>query len=188
MLVLASQSPRRLDLLKQAGVTPDHVHPADIDEMRREDESPRELVQRLAVEKARAVKSHYDNAFVLGSDTVVALGHRVLDKPLDEGDALAFLSLLSGRRHMVLSGVALITPEGAERMRITATRVSFRHLSDDDIAAYLESGEWDGKAGGYAIQGRAAGFVKSINGSYTGVVGLPLAETLGLLKGNGYPV
>jgi len=186
MLVLASQSPRRLELLTQAGVQPDQVHPAHIDEMRGEQESPRELVLRLALEKARAVKPHYQDAFVLGSDTVVALGHRVLDKPLDEGDALAFLSLLSGRRHMVLSGVALITPEGAERVRVTATRVSFRHLSDADIAAYLDSGEWQGKAGGYAIQGRAAAFVKSINGSYTGVVGLPLAETLSLLKGNGY--
>lgn len=186
MLVLASQSPRRLELLAQAGIVPDHIHPADLDEARRDGESPRALAERLARDKAGAVAPHYPGAFVLGADTVVALGHRILEKPMDEGEALAFLTQLSGRRHQVLSGVALITPEGRITTRVSQTRVSFRPLSDGEITAYLDSGEWQGKAGGYGIQGKAAGFVKSINGSYTGVVGLPLAETLGLLKGNGF--
>jgi septum formation protein len=188
-LVLASESPRRLALLAQAGIVPAHVIPAAIDESVRKGEQPRAHALRLAVEKARAAQArHSAPAFILAADTVVACGRRILPKAENDDDVRACLTLLSGRRHQVMTAVALLTPEGQLRTRLALTRVSFRRLDDVTVAGYLESREGVGKAGGYAIQGRAEIFVKEISGSYSNVVGLPLALTVTLLQGCGAPV
>ena len=183
-LVLASQSPRRLALLGQVGIVPCEVAAADVDESAGKRELPRDLVLRLAEAKAAAVAQGRPDALVLGADTVVACGRRVLPKPADEAEARACLDLLSGRRHVVHGGVCAIAA-GRRHRRHVATRVAFKRLSAEEIDAYLESGEWRGKAGGYAIQGRAAAFVRFVNGSYSNVVGLPLYETVQLLRGLG---
>jgi septum formation protein len=183
-LVLASASPRRLDLLKQVGIVPAEIRPADLDETPFKNEKPKDLALRLAREKARAVVS--PDSFILAADTVVACGARVLPKAETIEQARACLDLLSGRRHRVYGGIALVTPDGKLVSRVVKTDVSFKHLSAAEKDAYLASGEWQGKAGGYAIQGFAAAFVKSINGSYSGVVGLSLYDTLQILKGNGF--
>jgi septum formation protein len=185
-LVLASESPRRLALLAQAGIVPAHVVPAAIDESVRKGEQPRIHALRLAVEKARAAQArHNAPAFILAADTVVACGRRILPKAETDDDVRACLTLLSGRRHQVMTAVALLTPEGQLRTRLALTRVSFRRLDEVTVAGYLESREGVGKAGGYAIQGRAEIFVKEISGSYSNVVGLPLALTVTLLQGCG---
>ena len=187
-LVLASESPRRLALLAQAGITPAHIVPAAIDERVRNDELPRAHALRLAQEKARAGEArHPSDAFILAADTVVACGRRILPKAENDDDVRACLRLLSGRRHQVMTAVALITPSGACRTKMALTRVSFLRLEDRAIKDYVDSREGLGKAGGYAIQGRAEIFVKEINGSYSNVVGLPLALTVALLKGAGFP-
>lgn len=185
-LILASASPRRLELLAQVGIEPDQVVPADIDETPHPRERPRDLAVRLASTKAEAVAASYPDDIVLAADTVVALGQRMLEKPADAQEARKFLEMLSGRRHRVISGVAVAAPDGRRNARTVVTQVRFRRLTNDDIAAYLDTGEWEGKAGGYAIQGAAAAFVPWINGSYTNVVGLPVCETLGMLRGLGY--
>ena len=185
-LVLASASPRRLDLLAQVGVAPDRVDPADIDETPLRDETPRRHALRLAVEKARAVASRSPGAIVLAADTVVAVGRRILPKAETPEQAAYCLKLLSGRNHKVLTGVAAIAPDGREASRLVETRVQFKHLSDQEQADYLAGGEWNGKAGGYGVQGVAGGFIIDLHGSYTSVVGLPLYETLNLLTGLGY--
>lgn len=185
-LILASASPRRLDLLRQVAIEPDDIIPAEIDETPLTGELPRSLAGRLAQAKAGAVAALHRDAFVLGADTVVACGRRILEKPDDEQEARRFLALLSGRRHRVIGGVSVIAPNGEERSRIVTTVVTFKRLAATEIDAYMNSGEWQGKAGAYAIQGRAAAFVKSCNGSYPNVVGLPLFETLSLLAGLGY--
>jgi septum formation protein len=185
-LVLASASPRRLDLLAQVGVTPDRVDPADIDETPLRDETPRRHALRLAREKARAVASRSPGDFVLAADTVVAVGRRILPKAETEDQAIKCLALLSGRNHMVLTAVAVIGPDGREASRLVETRVQVKQLSDVERADYLAGGEWRGKAGGYAVQGVAGGFIIGLHGSYTGVVGLPLYETLNLLHGLGW--
>ena len=185
-LVLASASPRRLELLRQVGIEPATVAPAAIDEAPRARELPAHYARRMAREKAEAVASDHADAFVLGADTVVALGRRILPKAEDEAAARACLERLSGRRHRVLGGLAVIAPDGRRAERLVATAVTFKRLEAREIAAYLASGEWRGKAGGYAIQGRAAAFIPRINGSYANVVGLPLTETLALLTGLGY--
>ena len=185
-LVLASASPRRLELLAQIGITPDHVDPADIDETALPRELPGPHVSRLARIKAEAVRGRNPNAFILAADTVVACGRRILGKPEDEAAARAFLTLLSGRRHRIYGGVAVIDPTGKVAMRRVVSQVAFKRLSDRELAAYLKTGEWRGKAGGYAIQGRAATFVSWMAGSYSNVVGLPLFETAQLLTGLGY--
>lgn len=188
-LVLASKSPRRLALLAQAGITPDHVVPAALDEAVLKGETPREHALRLAIEKARAAADrHATQAFILAADTVVACGRRILPKAESDSEVRACLSLLSGRRHQVLTAVALLTPDGRLRTRLALTRVSFRRLDAAHIAQYIESREGLGKAGGYAIQGRAETFVKDISGSYSNVVGLPLAATVALLEGAGFPL
>lgn len=187
-LVLASASPRRLELLRQIGVIPDQTVPADIDEVARAGESPRQLSQRLAEEKAAFIKTEYPEAFILAADTVVAVGRRILGKASTVAEARRFLALLSGRRHRVYSGIALITPDGGIRSRTIATAVTFKRLDAAELDAYLAHEEWRGKAGAYAIQGQAARFVKNINGSYSNVVGLPLFETANLLQGNGYDI
>ncbi len=185
-LVLASASPRRLDLLRQIGLEPDIVAPADIDESRRKDETPAQLALRLARDKANAVAEQHRGSWVLGADTVVACGRRVLAKAADADAARRTLAMLSGRRHRVHGGVSLIAPDGGTRARRVTTIVSFKRLTGDEIENYIASGEWRGKAGGYAIQGLAGAFVTSVNGSYFNVVGLPLYETLGLLRGSGF--
>lgn len=185
-LILASASPRRLELLAQIGITPDLVEPADIDETPLARERPRQLAERLAAAKADAVAERHPGDFVLAADTVVALGHRVLEKPADADEAKKFLQRLSGRRHRVIGGFAVIAPGGKSVVKSVVTQVRFRRLSDHDIAAYIATGEWQGKAGGYAIQGAAAAFIPWINGSYTNVVGLAVSEVAGLLSGLGY--
>ncbi len=197
-LVLGSASPRRRALLAQIGLTPDEVVPADIDESARPDELPRAYAERLAREKALTVAAQRPNALVLTADTVVAAGRRILDKPADATAARAHLALLSGRRHRVITAVALAEPAAPPRdarpapptlrTRRVETQVKLKRLSAQEIDAYLDSGEWRGKAGGYAIQGLAGAFAVSINGSYANVVGLPLVEVAGLLAGAGFPV
>ncbi len=184
--VLASASPRRLDLLAQIGIVPDRVRPAEIDETPMRDELPRQLAQRLAEEKALAVaEAEGAGCAILAADTVVAVGRRILPKAEDAETARRCLSRLSGRRHIVYGGIALIGPDGRVRSRVVETAVVFKRLEAAEIDAYIASGEWDGKAGGYAIQGRAAALIRRIGGSYTNVVGLCLHETHKLLTGIG---
>jgi septum formation protein len=185
-LVLASSSPRRLELLRQVGVTPDRIDPADIDETPRRGELPPAHALRLAEEKARAVMPRHPGAYILAADTVVACGRRILPKTEDEVGARSCLELLSGRRHRVHGAIALARPDGRLVSRRVDSQVAFKRLSEAEIVAYLHSGEWQGKAGGYAIQGRAAALVCWVCGSYSNVVGLPLFETVQLLAGHGY--
>ena len=187
-LVLASASPRRLALLRQIGIEPDLVAPAEIDETPARNEQPRALAARLAEAKAEAVAALHPDDHVLGADTVVACGRRSLPKPDDLEEARKCLTLLSGRRHKVLGGLTIVAPDGRRARRLVVTAVAFKRLTEAETAAYLESGEWRGKAGGYAIQGRAAAFVRFLSGSYSNVVGLPLFETGSALGGLGYPL
>ncbi len=183
LLVLASASPRRLDLLKQIGVTPDEIVAADIDETPLKGEAPRTLAQRLA--RAKALATPRPGAVVLGADTVVGLGRRILPKAESEAEARACLDLLSGRAHRVFTAIALVTPTGEVRGRLVESRVYFKRLSRAEIEAYVKSGEWRGKAGGYAVQGLAARYIAHVSGSYSAIVGLPLHETAGLLESCG---
>lgn len=185
-LVLASASPRRLDLLAQVGVTPDQVDPADIDETPLKGETAALLAARLARSKAEVCAARHPDALVLAADTVVSLGRRFLEKAADEAEAARFLRLLSGRNHRVTTGVALARPGGGVAVRTVETRVAFKPLSDAEIAAYVATGDWRGKAGAYGIQGQAAAFVRRIVGSHPAVVGLPLHETVNLLAGAGW--
>lgn len=192
-LVLASASPRRLQLLQQIGIEPDALKPADLDETPQKSEQPRALALRLAEEKGRAVEASLKQdprlagSYVLSADTVVAVGRRILPKPALAEEAHSCLSLLSGRTHKVFTGVAVITPQGKMRSKLVQTRVRFKQIKHD-IEPYIASGEWLGKAGGYAIQGIAGSFVVNLVGSYSSVVGLPLHETANLLVGEGYPL
>jgi len=185
-LVLASASPRRLELMSRIGLIPDVVEPAAIDETPGRKELPAQLALRLARDKASAVAARHPGAWVLGADTVVACGRRILPKADDADEAGRCLAMLSGRRHRVHGGIAIVAPDGAKRARRVTTVVSFKRLTAGEIAAYLETGEWRGKAGGYAIQGAAGAFVTALNGSYFNVVGLPLYETLAVLRGSGF--
>ena len=185
-LILASSSPRRKELLALIGVAPDDTIAADIDETPEKGELPPALVVRLAKGKAGRIASDHPDAFVLGSDTVVAVGRRILPKPEDAGEAKDFLKLLSGRSHRVWSGVALATPDGKVLTRSVETRVKVRRLDDAMLDEYIASGEWRGKAGAYAIQGLFAKHIVGIIGSYTNIVGLPLYETSNLLTGAGW--
>jgi septum formation protein len=184
--VLASASPRRLALLRQAGLEPSVVIAPEIDETLRKGELPRVYALRVAAAKMEAVAVKETGSFVLAADTVVVAGRRVLPKADADGDVERCLKLLSGRRHMVLTALALKPPGKAMRTRVAATRVAFKVLSKGEIDAYVASGEGIGKAGGYAVQGRAEAFVRWINGSYSNVVGLPLYETISLLQGSGW--
>ena len=191
-LILASGSPRRLDLLNQAGIEPDRLLPMDLDETPKRSEHPRSLARRLAGEKAEAAHqlirsdANWRGSFVLAADTVVAVGRRILPKPEFLEEASSALHLLSGRSHRVYTGICVITPGGSVRHKVVDTKVRFKRLSMQDINAYLDSGQWRGKAGGYGIQGLAGAFVQKLTGSYTAVVGLPLTETLQLLAGEGF--
>jgi septum formation protein len=193
-LVLASASPRRMTLLAQSGIEPDSVRPSSIDETPKKGEMPRSLVMRLARAKAEETRDLIANdldiadGYVLAADTVVAVGRRILGKPQFVEEAVACLQLLSGRNHRVLTCVCLITPEDRVRIKVVDTRVRFKRLSKEDIEAYVASREWRGKAGGYAIQGLAGCFVQKLVGSYTNVVGLPLAEVVSMLLGEGFPI
>lgn len=187
-LVLASASPRRLDLLARIGVVPDDVLAADVDESVPKGELPRDHALRLAIEKAQAVASRKPDALVLAADTVVAVGRRILPKVEDEATLRACMALLSGRRHRVLTGVALALPGGAVRTRLGETMIAMKRLSPQEIEYYAGHGEWRGKAGGYALQGYGEVYVRRIAGSYSNVVGLPLAETRLLLKAAGYHI
>lgn len=184
--MLASASPRRLELLRQAGIEPDRVEPAEIDETPLKDETPRRLSLRLARAKAQAGADRAPGAFVVGSDTVVALGRRVLGKAADADEARRYLGLLSGRAHRVFTGVCVVCPDRRHSARVGEARLQMKRLTGEEIDRYLDTGEWRGKAGGYAIQGQAGAFVTSLQGSYTAVVGLPLYETLCLLEGLGW--
>jgi septum formation protein len=188
LLVLASESPRRKALLAQVGIVPDAVAPAHVDEAVRKGEAPRDHALRLAREKAHAVARGWQGApaLVLAADTVVACGRRILPKAASADEVRRCLQLLSGRSHQVLTAIAVVKPDARVISRIVLTRVSFARLTNDTIAAYVASGEGVGKAGGYAVQGRAEAFVRQINGSYSNVVGLPLFHTLNLLRGCGY--
>ena len=185
-LILASASPRRLELLARLGVTPDAVIPADIDETPLKSELPIIYARRLAAAKAAAVAQA--GALTLAADTVVAMGRRILPKTESEDEARGCLSLLSGRRHRVHSALTLVDGEGRARHRLSSSIVTFKPLSAAEIDAYLASGEWRGKAGGYAIQGRAEALVRALSGSFSGVMGLPLYETRALLRAAGYPL
>ena len=185
-LVLASASPRRLDLLRQIGLEPDAVDPPDIDEAPLKDETTRRLVQRLAREKAAAVAARHSQAYILAADTLVAVGRRILAKPKDEADARRMLNLLSGRAHRVLTGVAVIAPDGRTADRVSESRLHFKRLTSGEIAAHIASGDWRDAAGAYKIHKGAGAFVIALQGSYTGVVGLPLYETKALLEGLGF--
>lgn len=185
-LILASASPRRAALLAQIGVVPDAIISPDTDETPLRHELPRQAALRLARAKAAAVAE--PESFVLAADTVVAAGRRILPKAETEAEARACFDLLSGRRHAVLSAVVVVAPHGRAAERVCASAVTFARLTQAQIAAYLESGEWRGKAGGYAIQGRAAAHVRFLSGSYSAVVGLPLFETAQLLRGLGWPL
>lgn len=185
-LVLASASPRRRDLLAQIGIEPDAVDPADIDETPWPRELPGQHAVRLARGKAQAVAGRHPGAWILAADTVVACGRRILPKAAEEREARGCLRRLSGRAHRVYGGVTILAPSGEVRQRLVQTVVRVKRLEEAEIDAYIRSGEWRGKAGGYAIQGRAAAFVRSINGSYSNVVGLPLFEVAQMLKGLGW--
>ena len=193
-LVLASGSPRRVMLINQAGIEPDALRPADIDETPKRGELPRACANRLARAKAEAalelicIDEEFKGSYVLAADTVVAVGRRILPKAELLDEATQCLRLLSGRNHRVHTAVCLVTPKGAFRQRLVETRVRFKRLSDEDIEAYLASGEWRGKAGGYAAQGIAGSFIVKIVGSYSNIVGLPLYETTALLAGEGFPI
>lgn len=184
-LVLASSSPRRVDLLRQAGVVPDQIISADIDETPLKKELPRDYVLRLAKEKAQKIYSN-NKSFVLAADTVVACGRTILPKAESAAEVQKCLQTLSGKSHMVITAICVISPEGNESVRVVATRVIFKRLTPCEIDMYLKIGEGVGKAGGYAIQGIAGCFVKNINGSYSSIVGLPLYEAINMLTGLGY--
>lgn len=185
-LILASASPRRVDLLKQIGITPGDICPADIDESPLKKEHPKDLALRLAIGKGEAVAKQFSGAYILSADTTVACGTRLLDKAEDEAYARKCMEMLSGRRHHVYGGIALITPEGKTLSRLVDTVVQFKRLSKEEIDSYIASGEWNGKAGGYGIQGLAATYIKFLRGSYSNVVGLSLYETAAMLKGAGF--
>jgi len=185
-LVLASASPRRLELLARIGVVPDRVAPAEVDETPSKAELPRLLAQRLARAKAEAAHDAAPDALVLAADTVVGVGRRILGKPADEAEARRFLELMSGRRHRVMTGVCLIRPDGRRSERLVTTILAFQRLTPGQMDAHLASDEWRGVAGGYQIQKRAEAWVRFLSGSHSNVVGLPLFETAQLLRGAGW--
>ncbi len=185
-LILASASPRRLQLLEQIGIKPDGVIPADIDETPLASELPKDHALRLSQGKAEKIAAKHKSRFILAADTVVACGRRILPKTENENDAKDCLKLLSGRRHHVYGGICVITPDGKTITRVCDTVVKFKTLTDQDIREYLKSGQWNGVAGGYAIQGLAASYISFLQGSYSNVVGLSLYDTMQILRGNGF--
>jgi len=185
-IILASASPRRLELLKQIGVIPDNILPADIDETPLDKELPSAYTKRIAAAKALEIYKENKNSIIISADTTVAVGRRILSKAEDSQTAIKFLKLLSGRRHKVLTALSIIRPNGNQRTKVISSVVQFKRLSNLEIKEYIDSNEWKDKAGGYAIQGRAAALIKFISGSYSNIVGLPLYETLNALRSAGY--
>lgn len=185
-LILASASPRRLELLRQIGIDPDRIAPADINETPYKDEQPIPYVKRMAEEKALEIYKEHKSSIIIASDTIVVLGKRILQKAETEEEARKFLELLSGRRHKVISAVTIICPKGKVRNKLVTSVIKFKRLSQYEINEYITSGEWEDKAGAYAIQGLAAKYISFISGSYSNIVGLPLHETAKLLRGAGY--
>ena len=185
-LILASSSPQRLELLKQINVVPDKIVPAKIEEQPNKSEKPRDFVIRMSKEKAWNVSKQYKDSYVLSGDTIVSVGRRIIGKPSNRTEAENFLNLLSGRRHRVFSAVTLIAPDKKEMTKVTLTRVKFSRLNKNDLHEYIKTNEWKGRAGGYAIQGKASAFIPWINGSYTGIVGFPVNEVKNLLSSSGW--
>lgn len=185
-LLLASASPARLELLRRAGLVPDKVESADIDETPLKNESPRAMVLRLAKEKAAVMHKIYPDYFIIAADTTAARGMRIIGKAENEKEARKIIGLLSGVRHRVYTGVSIISPQGKQTSKVIETMVKFRRMSKEEIDKYLESDEWKGKAGCFALQGRASAYIESINGSFTSVIGLPVAQTFNMLKNIGY--
>ena len=185
-LILASSSPQRKNLLETIGITPDDIVPANIDETPKKNEKPKDFALRMSKEKGLNVAKNNLNSFILSGDTIVAAGRRIIGKPSGKNEAEKILKLLSGKRHRVLSAFTLIKPDGSEITKVVVSRVKFSRLSDKEINEYLDTNEWQGKAGGYAIQGRASAFVPWINGSYTGVMGFPLNEIKNVLESSGW--
>ena len=185
-LILASSSPQRKKLLETIGISPDEIVPANIDETPLKREKPKDFAIRMAREKAFSVAKENLNNFILSGDTIVTTGQRIIGKPSSKNEAKQFLKLLSGRRHRVLSAFTLIKPDYSEVTKVVVSRVKFSRLSDKELNEYLDTNEWQGKAGGYAIQGRASAFVPWISGSYTGVMGFPMNEIKNLLKSSGW--
>tara|TARA_Y100001960_G_C14673887_1_gene827494 strand:+ start:553 stop:1137 length:585 start_codon:yes stop_codon:yes gene_type:complete len=185
-LILASSSSQRLELLKQIDIFPDKIVPAKIEENPNKGEKPRDFVIRMSKEKALNVSKKYEGSYVLSGDTIVSVGRRIIGKPSNKEEAEKYLNLLSGRRHRVLSAVTLITPENKEITKVTLTRVKFSRLNKHDLLEYIKTNEWKGRAGGYAIQGKASAFIPWINGSYTGIVGFPINEVKNLLSSSGW--
>ena len=185
-LILASSSPQRKKLLETIGISPDEIVPANIDETPLKREKPKDFAIRMAREKAFSVAKENLNNFILSGDTIVATGRRIIGKPSSKDEAKQFLKLLSGRRHRVLSAFTIIKPDYSEITKVVVSRVKFSRLSDKELNEYLDTNEWQGKAGGYAIQGRASAFVPWISGSYTGVMGFPMNEIKNLLKSSGW--
>lgn len=184
-LILASSSPQRINLLKQVAIIPEKIIPADIDETPKKRELPRDYVKRIAIEKAEKVFANNKEHFVLAADTIASLGTRIIGKAENESEARKFVKLISGRRHKVLSGVCVISPDGKKRIKIVTTTVKFRMMTSEEIENYLSTNEWVGKSGCFAIQGRAGEFIEWINGSFSNVIGLPLYETCQMLKSAG---
>jgi septum formation protein len=185
-IILASSSPRRLELLAQIGLVPDEIIPADIDESILKAELPGKLALRLAQGKAAKIAATHKDAFIIAADSVVAVGRRILDKPRDENDARKALQLMSGRRHKVYGGICIVAPDGRQKTHLCETAVSFRRMSEKEINDYVAGGEWEGKAGSYAIQGMAAAYIKFVSGSYSNVIGLSLYDTMRMLNSLGY--
>ena len=185
-LILASSSPQRKKLLETIGITPDDIVPANIDETPKKNEKPKDFALRMSKEKALSVAKNNLNSFILSGDTIVAAGRRIIGKPSSKNEAEKILKLLSGRRHRVLSAFTLIKPDCSEITKVVVSRVKFSRLSDKEINEYLDTNEWQGKAGGYAIQGRASAFVPWISGSYTGVMGFPMNEIKNVLESSGW--
>ena len=185
-LILASSSPQRKKLLETIGITPDDIVPANIDETPKKNEKPKDFALRMSKEKALSVAKNNLNSFILSGDTIVAAGRRIIGKPSSKNEAEQILKLLSGRRHRVLSAFTLIKPDSSEITKVVISKVKFSRLSDKEINEYLDTNEWQGKAGGYAIQGRASAFVPWISGSYTGIMGFPMNEIKNVLESSGW--
>ena len=186
LLILASSSPQRLKLLKLIGVTPDKIVPAEINETPLKKEKPKDFVLRMSKEKALEISKNHNNDFVLSGDTIVVAGRRIIGKPIDRKNAGEILNFLSGRRHIVLSAITLIRPDNFQTSKLITTRVKFANITKNALEEYLDTNEWENKAGGYAIQGSASSFIPWINGSYTGTMGFPINEVNNLLLSSGW--
>lgn len=186
MLILASASPARKALLEAAGFTPDKIIPADIDETPHKNEKPTVYVKRLAEEKAKAIHAQHPEAFIIAADTIAVMGARIIGKAADRAEAKKMISRFSGRRHRVITGLCILSPDGKKSVRLVSSAVKCRMVADAEIETYLDSGEWEGKSGCYGLQGRASAFIETINGSYTSIIGLPVAETIAILNGMGF--